>query len=239
MSISALCDVALAEKNGSKISTKFELDQRVCRGRDSSLEGDVGTQAQGEENKSSGDQCTREEKEHLICRSLDTSETFSRSGPRLATKEDCLSEMRRYEDVKALLICWNNATIIFKNQRTELQRVSRSPYKFGAEAIDFPSTDPEKYLEDETRKFREAHDKEKDMLLSKKLLKSGFGTSYLFNRLAHYHKLKGQVYLGDDEDETGVRGSSKCSYHVMSKLGSFAFVGASYRIVRTKRMIQR
>ncbi|KAG8417530.1 hypothetical protein J3458_005027 [Metarhizium acridum] len=73
--------------------------------------------------------------------------------------------MRRYEDVKALLICWNNATIIFKNQRTELQRVSRSPYKFGAEAIDFPSTDPEKYLEDETRKFREAHDKEKDMLL--------------------------------------------------------------------------
>ncbi|KID88985.1 Peptidase S8/S53, subtilisin/kexin/sedolisin [Metarhizium guizhouense ARSEF 977] len=210
--------------------------------------------------------------------------------------------MRRYEDVQALLICWKDATKTFQDQRTELQRVLRSPYNFGAEAIDIPSADPEKYLEDNIRKFREAHDKEQNLLLvyygghgdvlrldgqliikcfdgiqhpyvewntrqksflkgskadtliildcchsasaiesiycgqdnvvelltacsiegkaplrgnhsltskltdllqSKELFTSGFDTSYLYNRLVHYQKLKGQVYLGDDEDEKG------------------------------------
>lgn len=43
-----------------------------------------------------------------------------------------------------------------------------------------------------------------DLLQSKELFTSGFDTSYLYNRLVHYQKLKGQVYLGDDEDEKGV-----------------------------------
>ncbi|KID97184.1 Peptidase C14, caspase catalytic, partial [Metarhizium majus ARSEF 297] len=207
------------------------------------------------------------------------------------------------QDVQALLICWKDAIKTFKDRRTDLQRVLRSPYNFGAEAIDIPSTDPEKYLDDEIRKFRDAHDKEQnllvvyygghgdvlkldgqliikcfggtqqpyvewnarqksflkgskadtliildcchsasaiesiycdqdnvvelltacrieekaplrdnysltskltDLLQSKDLFTSGFGTSYLYNRLVHYQKIKGQVCLGDSEDEKGV-----------------------------------
>ncbi|KID66892.1 uncharacterized protein G6M90_00g070620 [Metarhizium brunneum] len=214
-----------------------------------------------------------------------------------------LSKMRRYEDVQALLICWKDAIQTFKDQRTDLQRVLTSPYNFGTEAIDIPSTDPEKYLDDEIRKFRDAHDKEQnllvvyygghgsvlpldgqliikcfggaqqpyvewnarqksflkgskadtliildcchaasaiesiycdqdnvvellaacsiegkaplrdnysltskltDLLKSKDLFTAGFGTSYLYNRLVHYQKIKGQVCLGDGEDERGV-----------------------------------
>lgn len=76
-----------------------------------------------------------------------------------------LSKMRRYEDVQALLICWKDAIKTFKDQRTDLQRVLRSPYNFGTEAIDIPSIDPEKYLDDEIRKFRDAHDKEQNLLV--------------------------------------------------------------------------
>ncbi|KAF4628967.1 hypothetical protein G7Y89_g9181 [Cudoniella acicularis] len=74
--------------------------------------------------------------------------------------------MRKYEDVQALLICWETVTSTFLKQREGLEDVLKSPYRFGTTPFNIPlENDPFDSLTDEIRNFKKIHNKEQNLLI--------------------------------------------------------------------------
>jgi hypothetical protein len=70
----------------------------------------------------------------------------------------------RYNDIQALLICWENANTVFHTQREQLDNVLKKQY-IKTKPFNIPFGKPNKDLGDEIQKFKDNYDKEQNLLI--------------------------------------------------------------------------